>query len=330
MTTEIRHARQSDRSAILEFIDTFWRKDHIFVREPSFFDYEMTTDGVPQFILAVNSNQIVGLVGYVKHAALVEESDLFLVLLRVLESHANEGLAIKLLKTCLDLTNKNVHTVGANPKALPLYSLMGFKTGYLDHYYWLNPQIGTYNLAHVPERLDWQTAKFSCNVTPVTSIEETEYNRLPHYRHAAKSLDFFRKRYFEHSTFSYSVYAVRDQATGGSLTGLGVTRLVEANQSRAMRIVDWIGHDDYFNAFAGAIQQHCLMEQCEFADFYCLGMSADILKQAGFCKILAETETIIPNYFSPFLQRNVSLTFCTTQNNNIKLFRGDGDQDRPV
>ena len=57
------------------------------------------------------------------------------------------------------------------------------------------------------------------------------------------------------------------------------------------------------------------------------GVDSNILQKAGWIK-LDETDNIIPNYFSPYEQINVDINYCTSDE-NIVLFRGDGDQDRP-
>ena len=72
-------------------------------------------------------------------------------------------------------------------------------------------------------------------------------------------------------------------------------------------------------------------EGYEYADFYCYGLENKILNDAGFFLVNSIDDLIIPNYFSPYLQKNINLNFFVdTENLNlIKLFKGDGDQDRP-
>lgn len=324
------HAHSIDRDAILCFIKQHWRSDHIFVTDSSFFDYELNNSGRPQFILAKDGEEIVGLIGYIQYSPDTADADLFLVLLRVLEAYSSDGIAFKLLKACADLTTRAVHTVGANPKALPLYSLMGFQTGYLDHYYWINPEQRERHISCVRSNNSWKVAKSNNSFEIVDSVAEGEFGQVVQDVNAPKSYFYFSNRYLNHPVFEYKVHAVyKVSGSRRTLLGLGVTRTVEFNGARAVRIIDWIGSDRDFNAFALSAQKLCLGVDAEFVDLYCLGLSKNVISSAGFYQVEPDSEDIIPNYFAPFVKENVSLSYSTARKDNIRLFRGDGDQDRP-
>ena len=42
-------------------------------------------------------------------------------------------------------------------------------------------------------------------------------------------------------------------------------------------------------------------------------------------------DIVIPNYFEPFIQENISISYFTDSQNleNLRIFKADGDQDRP-
>lgn len=56
-------------------------------------------------------------------------------------------------------------------------------------------------------------------------------------------------------------------------------------------------------------------------------MAEDLFKQGGWVK-REETSNIIPNYFSPFEMKNIEIYYFSSDE-DIILFKGDGDQDRP-
>ena len=71
---------------------------------------------------------------------------------------------------------------------------------------------------------------------------------------------------------------------------------------------------------------------CEYIDFMCFGFDYQIILDAGFKEVDIESEElIIPNHFSPFVQKNIKLHFFvdTDKVSNIKICKADGDQDRP-
>ena len=70
----------------------------------------------------------------------------------------------------------------------------------------------------------------------------------------------------------------------------------------------------------------------EYIDIFSLGLSEKILSKAGFIKINKKRKNIIiPNYFEPFIRRNIDIKYFTDLKNlkNLRIFKSDGDQDRP-
>ena len=67
----------------------------------------------------------------------------------------------------------------------------------------------------------------------------------------------------------------------------------------------------------------------EFVDVYSFGIPVEIYEQGGFVRCGADSENIIPNYFHPFVQENITLKMVDPMLAGLRMFRGDGDQDRP-
>lgn len=320
-------ATSSDRDDVVRFIQDEWNPNHIFVRNADFFDYEMNSLGYPQFLLAKDGDTIVGSIGFIQYGQVLSEADLYLVLFTSKRDYARAGVGIQLLKACKDLTCGGVHTVGANPKALPLYSLLGFETGFLSHYYWLNPGLKDYRLAvsngvacEHDRPCDRRRTIIETAPTPET------YSDLLTRTSSQKSHWYFEKRYFCHPIYQYQVHAI-DGNKGDEIAGFGVTRVVEHAGAKALRIVDWIGEDDAFVTFCRFIQADCMGMDAEYVDLYCTGIPDGTTNQANMSRV--DKEVIIPNYFSPFVRQNVEISYATTNLKNTRFFRGDGDQDRP-
>lgn len=326
MTPTIRHAQPSDLDAIVDFIRLYWRENHIFVRNAAFFQYDLMRNDVPQFLLAEADGSIVGILGYMQYGMALESSDLFLVIMRVLDSHAKEGTAIRFLKACRELTTGNIHTIGANPNMFPLYKLMRYRTGFLNHYYWVNPDVEIFRIANISSSENWNVCDDPQAARLIAEVDEVEYEQLDHSSQVKKSFEYFCNRYFNHPLYNYEVYEVR---YGECLKGVGIIRHVDALQSRMIRIVDWIGDEMYFASFARTVQELCLRKGSEYIDLYCSGFSSKTIEHSCFQPVTDRTPDALPNYFSPFVKQNVSISFCTTDSRTLKFFRGDGDQDRP-
>ena len=143
-----------------------------------------------------------------------------------------------------------------------------------------------------------------------------------------KNKEYYVKRYFKHPIYNYDFIGVYDS---NSLIGIFVTRIQAYNGVKVLRIIDFIGEIKSLKSFGRFIFKTVHKEGYEYADFYCYGLQDKILNDAGFFLVNSIDDLIIPNYFSPYLQKNINLNFfVNTENRNlIKLFKGDGDQDRP-
>ena len=66
---------------------------------------------------------------------------------------------------------------------------------------------------------------------------------------------------------------------------------------------------------------------------YSFGVPINLLEEAGLTNRKNEEGLIIPNYFEPFVKENVDITYAYKADDHhppIRLFKGDGDQDRPA
>ena len=70
-------------------------------------------------------------------------------------------------------------------------------------------------------------------------------------------------------------------------------------------------------------------KEYEFVDVYSYGVDTTVYEQAGFLRCDENCENIIPNYFHPFEQKNVTIRMIDPFIEGLRLFLGDGDQDRP-
>ena len=325
---EIVKAAKTDKEKILAFIREHWREDHIFVRDSAFFDYEMGALGSPQFIIAYDEERIVGLIGYVQYHPDTKQADLFLVLLRVLEDYARLGLGLKLLVACKDLTGRNAHTVGANPKAIPFYQITGFKCGYLKHFFWPNPKIDNFTIASLAEPVQTVVPDPDGSIIELQApIDQESFDQIEQGNNVEKSCWYFNKRYFDNPIHKYRLFAARDLGVSGQITGLGATRTIEHGGSQILRIVDWLGPAMSFARFINHVKAEAVAIEAEYVQMHMHGMTEQILDATGL-KEVSEPD-MVPTYFSPFAAKNIKLTFATTCKEPVRLFQGDGDQDRP-
>ena len=58
------------------------------------------------------------------------------------------------------------------------------------------------------------------------------------------------------------------------------------------------------------------------------GIKSHLLRRAGFVYKSKKDKNIIPDYFQPFIRKNVQVWYEKNKKNLI-LFKGDADQDTP-
>jgi hypothetical protein len=326
----------NDISEIMSFINSEWKEGHILARDPNFFRYEHQSGNQVNFVISKNGNlHIDGVLGFIP-TALEEESDVFTVIWKVSRNNQNPILGIQLLQYLQTVKNvKTVLSVGINKKTVGIYKYLGMYTDSLDQFVMVNKNIQEFKIAKVDTIKDFNNIPISPvesyvikNVKNDLELSDFDFEK---YRHNIpfKNKKYFNKRYFQHTIYNYVVYAMY---INDEIVGLAVTRVQSFNDSKVLRIVDFIGDDNYFEHFGGFFMELIMKEGYEYADFYSFGLDKEILRRAGFYIIdPLKEDLIIPNHFSPYVQKNITILFFVDSDKiiNLKLYKADGDQDRP-
>ena len=108
-----------------------------------------------------------------------------------------------------------------------------------------------------------------------------------------------------------------------------VTREEKRGMDKICKIIDFYGHMEDLIEITAALDKLIKERGYEYIDVYSYGVPTDIYEKAGFVCCNEDDENIIPNYFHPFVRKNVSLRMMDPLLPGLRLFRGDGDQDRP-
>ena len=329
MTSTTRLATPKDLAAIQAFIKENWSSEHIFVVDNAFFRYEMCTDDVPNFVVSEISGKIVGLVGFIYNQDELADSEIFLVMFRVLKVEGSPALGIELIKYIQGLTRRGVHTVGANNRVLVYYRFLGFKTGYLRHYYWLSND----RSAREDFSLKNETVDCSFNMKPIkekslaVEISQDDIVSIVNNVDVAalhthiKSKSFFLKRFAAHPIYNYKFFRMP------RFRDIIVIREANANSHRVWRIVDFYGADKNFPTLCAELLKLAQSQSIAFVDLYVSGITDTEVRKSGLSSI--SNNFVIPNYLEPLVMKNISISYVTSHPHEPIFFRGDCDQDRP-
>lgn len=115
-----------------------------------------------------------------------------------------------------------------------------------------------------------------------------------------KSKNYYINRYYNHPIYKYGFYGI---IKDNDICSVFVTRECGNGTAKCLRIVDYIGKTDNLIYVRTDLKE--LMEKFgyEYIDFVVVGADYDVLKKAGFINRKEHPETIIPNYFEPFLKK---------------------------
>lgn len=335
---EIRLANASDIDEIMQFIDKYWSKGHIISQDKELFEYEYCEGNNVNFILAIDkkTSLIEGIFGFIRtsHTNDHEKKHIWGSMWKVNETHDNiPFLGIELAKRVYNLANCHYHIGnGANPNTtIPLRRLFfRDRVGKMKQYYQLNFDTDCYKIARIKKKTEpiKTHSKDEINIHEYHTIADLKnefdvegVNTIPF-----KDNWYINKRYFCHPYYKYKVYGLAD--VSGKIGAIMVGRVVQHNDASVFRIVDYIGNQ---SLFAGLRQHFAAMikrERFEYIDFFAFGFDEQAILKAGF-KLRDEDDlNIIPNYFEPFLQKNIDV-WVHYKESGTTFFKADGDQDRP-
>jgi len=327
-------AKLDDADKIMKFIDNEWKKGHILAKNKSFFLYEFANRDELNFVISKIEGQINGILGFLKSAS-DDNATVWTTIWKVSKSNGSPMLGIHLLNYLCAQGYKSVMSNGINHATEEIYNYLGFNVGELNHYYIPNQRLDTYKIAKFPNAKfnnDFNIQKNGSLALKKIKVEDLLNNFLftnKSFRNPYKDFNYFKKRFFDHPIYNYEVYGVFREA---ELLSILVARVVEEKKSSCIRVVDFYGQEESLSTFIWYLYQKMHSEGHEYIDFLCFGLDEIFLKNLGFTKLKKiQNEIVIPNYFEPFIQSNVNIKFFSnTENlNDLRIYKADGDQDRP-
>ncbi len=328
-----RLAKPDDIDDIMKFIRDEWRKDHLMGIDKDFFCWQHVNDNRVDFLLVIDkmTNQIEGIMGFNRYSE--DKTDLHIcgIIAKVRTTAKVPLLGIEMMKRLkLETQYQYFCGIGTNPKTMIPIVKKYFNryVGVMNHYYRLRDQ-KEYKIAKVKNKniIPFDVKSTDVSFVKIDNFEELmaefdfsqKYNYLPY-----KSDNYFKKRYFQHPIYHYDIYLLKLKDEKFIL----VSREENYNNAKMLRYVDFIGNYEMLGML-GAFTQKLIEENYyEFVEFLQCGVDESVMEKSGFIKREDNDENIIPSYFEPFLLENKSVWYEKSHENMI-LFKGDADQDRP-
>lgn len=326
----IRRAIFEDIPGIMRFMDENWKPGNILAKDRGFFEWQFADRGKLNMFIGVDdtSGKIYGIIGAVVYNKSATP-DVSGCTWQVIKS-GNPMLGLDLHDFMLRQLNvRYCYGLGLSDKTVRINELSGVKVIAMDHYYRLADR-HSYKIASVKRKRIPEVEESGYHLERIRFVEEMK-QIIPEEelekRLLSKDYSYIDKRYFKHPVFHYDIWKVA--APDNNSNSVLITRDEMAEGGKVCEIIDHYGDMEDLGRITAALDNLMKEREYEFVDVYSYGIPVEIYEKGGFCRCDEDSENIIPNYFHPFVKKNISLRVLDAQLKGLILFRGDGDQDRP-
>jgi hypothetical protein len=247
----------------------------------------------------------------------------------------NSGaIALKFFnKTYEILKPKLIISVGLDNKLLNFHKVKRYNVLKLNHHFLASPYIKKFKILKNITKLKFKHNKKIDNkinikkIEDVNEIKNLNIKNLFKEQLPFKSKIYLINRYLKDPSYKYHIYIISKQ----KIICLCVFRIIKFKKINIIRIVDYVGKNNTFKNLNTFFLNILKVHKAEYLDFYNYGIPLSILRQAGLSNKIDFNDIIIPNYFEPFVDKNIDI-ICAYKKlgaiGNVRIFKGDSDQDR--
>ncbi len=333
---KVKRVKNHEIKALMNYINDQWSSNHILSQNKRLFDWQYKKNNEYNFIVAMENKKIFGFQGYIplnQYDTDLDNKEIFLAMWMA-KKEGSVGLGYNINKKLIEIANPNLIIVlGINESLLNFHKWQKYKVGYLDHHVLISNSIDRFSLIknYSKKKNNIKSPNTSVSLFKVSKVSDFSLIKSSLFEHQSplKSKNYFINRYFNHPIYNYDIYFTIYE---NKIRSIVVTRVVKAKKSKAIRLVDYAGSNKDIYLLTENLYQLLQIKDAEYIDFYSHGINKDHFKKAGFINKDEIKDLIVPNFFEPFVRKNINISYAYRSNekiNNLRLFKGDGDQDRP-
>lgn len=324
---EIRKVKSCEYDLLKSFLAQHWKKDHALVKSKGLLDYQHLQGEYYNYYALFDNQQIVGLAGFIplsKFDAALNDKDAWGAIWKITDGY--DGYGLDILEEMLDKeATHSFGAIGISAIAKQFYTLCKWKISYLSHYYIANSKLDAFSIGKNLVTHKEQNGNDDWNVKVINDITNIQCPEA--YYSPYKSKNFFIEKYSKHPIYKYIYWGIYHKE---ELVSLWVVRRIIVNNSSIYRIVDVLGILDGIPCMRREIEAILRTESCEYVDILNHGINEGVFNTIGFDKLdIDKGDTILPNYFEPFVPDNVKIELAYKAKGEYVVFKGDADQDRP-
>lgn len=327
---QITECTRGELPALMEFINRHWRKDHILAREQAVLEWYYGTEHGCNFLLARKDGEIFAVLGYIDSDRFYphspEHSELWLAMWKVRDDAGVTGLGLRLiLELKKRYPQRPISVLGLSDEASKIYTLLRYRVKTLDQLFIHNSQLSRYKLLKgcLPNYL-CQPFMGEVQLIDSTARMREDAGQIRDSRH--RGVEYFIHRYLLNPFSEYQLFRIE---LDGQL-GYAIGRVMSANGGSALRLVDVYGQLSLLGRALAWFEQFLQRQGLEYVDLYLCSEQSLQLQASGFInRTDCAADVVVPNYFEPFVAKNVDLQCALESGFTGPVFKADGDQERP-
>ena len=324
---KIRYLKKNEINYLQSFINSNYSRKHILSinKKLVYFYYNFKKKNNLDFLGYFKNNKLMGIAGIIKQNNWEKKvSKNYYLSLLVKNKSLKKEIIFSFFNFIFTKIKPNFFACsGFNKNVKKIYKKIG-KIVKFSHFYIYNDKIKN-GLSKNLEKILIKKKEETNNI----KIEETiSLNKTPYSKYyPTKSKIYFINKYIKNPFYKYTFLKIKKNEK--TIFFFVIRKIKIKNRPTIVRIVDFYGNIDKKIYVGNIIKKYLEVNNFEYIDFLCIGFSKNLLKNIGFN--LKKRNQLIPNYFEPFLKKNINLELCIFINNfrNCVFFKGDGDQDRP-
>ena len=335
MIYEVRYARLDEVELVEDFLRKYWNPNHILCNQRSILDFQHKFEDCYSIIIGYNTEtaEIDGLFCIIPvcryDSALKENGNFWSALLKIRDDVVNSEIKHLFYDFMLFICDRpdfaSFGAISLSRKAQSAMNLLFNEYGTMNQYYFCNHKKNEYTICSNPV-ISPISVRDQCEIKEI-DFDTIASSSIEYVYYPQKTIEFLKNRYVRHPVYKYRYLGIY---SNNNLVCVWVIRKQHVSDSSILRIVDVYGDLSKVGCVANALQHILESENAEYIDFMNYGIDESVFKRIGFEKLeLSGGDTIVPNYFEPYEQRNVPIYFALITERPYVIFKADGDQDRP-
>jgi len=310
-------ARKEKYNDLSIFIDKYWKKNHILAKNEPLFNFCYSRNkNFFNILLTFQNKSITSFLGFMptsKYDLKLVKEDICFLALWFKKPGFNSLIVLKKYNELEKLKNwKAICVVGINSKIKKLYMHLGFKVGYLSHYF-----VKTEKKINFNKKIFLKKIKFYRNEKS-KNIESNYY----------KTLTFMKNKYLKNSFYEYLVFSIEIDKTNS----IFVARIIKNNAFNysIFRIIDFSGPPNFLAEYKEYLIKIAQIYNCNYVDIFIGGEFNKFLFGKEFTK--SSIKKFLPIYFEPLINEYKKIRIAYKKRDNyfkLVFYKGDGDYDRP-